>query len=404
MAEIVPRWEWRTFGEDFGAAEEAFAALTVERVQESDELYLLAERERCLGQGPGRAHGRQAAAGGRRRRARAVGAGHEGRLPVGRRRRRRRARKPGGRRDAARPRRVHPRRARRRDRAPERRPAGRRRAQAARPLHRRRLRCRAQRGAHGERVDAHDRGRVRGSRPRAGGRALARARLARERLHGPRAQDARRLRDEPIRGDRRRHELGQAPRRRTARRRHVEHGRRPRRGDPPRRGPRRGRQPPAGADEADDGGDRRDGRRVETRRRRRDRGRRHRRVARSSEPGRVRQRGRGPLRRPDRGHLGQGGGPPRLPRGQVRARPRPRLARRLRHGRRQLPVHVRPWRRGRRSVQRARRCGAPDGALRARRDCLRRSARSGPRRDRRRARLSRRPVQRPTRSSGWAGR
>ena len=42
MAEIVPRWEWRTFGEDFGAAEEAFAALTVERVQESDELYLLA--------------------------------------------------------------------------------------------------------------------------------------------------------------------------------------------------------------------------------------------------------------------------------------------------------------------------------------------------------------------------
>ena len=43
MAELVPRWEWRTFGEGFGAAEEAFAALSVERVQESDELYLLAE-------------------------------------------------------------------------------------------------------------------------------------------------------------------------------------------------------------------------------------------------------------------------------------------------------------------------------------------------------------------------
>ena len=43
MAGLVPRWEWRTFGGSFGAAEEAFAALPVERVQESDELYLLAE-------------------------------------------------------------------------------------------------------------------------------------------------------------------------------------------------------------------------------------------------------------------------------------------------------------------------------------------------------------------------
>ena len=41
MAELVPRWEWRTFGETFGRAEEAFAALTPERVEESDELYLL---------------------------------------------------------------------------------------------------------------------------------------------------------------------------------------------------------------------------------------------------------------------------------------------------------------------------------------------------------------------------
>lgn len=35
------RWEWRVFGERFGAAEDRFAGLTVERVQESDELYLL---------------------------------------------------------------------------------------------------------------------------------------------------------------------------------------------------------------------------------------------------------------------------------------------------------------------------------------------------------------------------
>ena len=42
MTEIVPRWEWRTFGEQFGAAEERLAALTPERVQNSDELYVLA--------------------------------------------------------------------------------------------------------------------------------------------------------------------------------------------------------------------------------------------------------------------------------------------------------------------------------------------------------------------------
>jgi exopolyphosphatase/guanosine-5'-triphosphate,3'-diphosphate pyrophosphatase len=35
------RWEWRLFGETAGAAENRFAALAVERVQESDELYLL---------------------------------------------------------------------------------------------------------------------------------------------------------------------------------------------------------------------------------------------------------------------------------------------------------------------------------------------------------------------------
>jgi len=42
MAAIVPRWEWRTFGEHLGAPDSRLAALTPERVQESDELYLLA--------------------------------------------------------------------------------------------------------------------------------------------------------------------------------------------------------------------------------------------------------------------------------------------------------------------------------------------------------------------------
>jgi exopolyphosphatase / guanosine-5'-triphosphate,3'-diphosphate pyrophosphatase len=40
---IVPRWEFRTFGARFGAAEAAFAAMTPGAVQESDELYLLVD-------------------------------------------------------------------------------------------------------------------------------------------------------------------------------------------------------------------------------------------------------------------------------------------------------------------------------------------------------------------------
>jgi len=38
---IVPRWEWRTFGAELGAADATFAALEPELVQESDETYLL---------------------------------------------------------------------------------------------------------------------------------------------------------------------------------------------------------------------------------------------------------------------------------------------------------------------------------------------------------------------------
>ena len=40
MTTIVPRWEWRTFGSDFGPAEEVFAALEPMAIQESDEIYL----------------------------------------------------------------------------------------------------------------------------------------------------------------------------------------------------------------------------------------------------------------------------------------------------------------------------------------------------------------------------
>ena len=41
MAAIIPRWEWRTFGTRFGAAEDHFAGLSPGGIQESDELYLL---------------------------------------------------------------------------------------------------------------------------------------------------------------------------------------------------------------------------------------------------------------------------------------------------------------------------------------------------------------------------
>jgi exopolyphosphatase/guanosine-5'-triphosphate,3'-diphosphate pyrophosphatase len=38
---VIPRWEWRCFGEHFGAAEAYIDSLTPDRVHESDEVYLL---------------------------------------------------------------------------------------------------------------------------------------------------------------------------------------------------------------------------------------------------------------------------------------------------------------------------------------------------------------------------
>ncbi|HYI14206.1 MAG TPA: hypothetical protein VEX37_02370, partial [Thermomicrobiales bacterium] len=42
MAEITPRWEWRSFGWHFGGAEERLARLEPRSAQDSDEIYLLA--------------------------------------------------------------------------------------------------------------------------------------------------------------------------------------------------------------------------------------------------------------------------------------------------------------------------------------------------------------------------
>jgi exopolyphosphatase/guanosine-5'-triphosphate,3'-diphosphate pyrophosphatase len=38
---IVPRREWRTFGDSFGAADDRFASSSPERAQDSDDPYLL---------------------------------------------------------------------------------------------------------------------------------------------------------------------------------------------------------------------------------------------------------------------------------------------------------------------------------------------------------------------------
>jgi exopolyphosphatase/guanosine-5'-triphosphate,3'-diphosphate pyrophosphatase len=42
METIIPRWEWRTFAASFGDADRRFSHVPPGRVQESDELYLLA--------------------------------------------------------------------------------------------------------------------------------------------------------------------------------------------------------------------------------------------------------------------------------------------------------------------------------------------------------------------------
>jgi exopolyphosphatase / guanosine-5'-triphosphate,3'-diphosphate pyrophosphatase len=41
---IVPRWEWRTFGEDFGTADDRLRELSPTRIDDSDELYIVSSR------------------------------------------------------------------------------------------------------------------------------------------------------------------------------------------------------------------------------------------------------------------------------------------------------------------------------------------------------------------------
>jgi len=41
MSEIIPRWEWRSFGSHFGDAEARLKARGADKLQRSDEIYLL---------------------------------------------------------------------------------------------------------------------------------------------------------------------------------------------------------------------------------------------------------------------------------------------------------------------------------------------------------------------------
>ena len=45
MPVIIPRWEWRSFGEHFGEVETVFAAMAPTQVVESEELYLLSSAD-----------------------------------------------------------------------------------------------------------------------------------------------------------------------------------------------------------------------------------------------------------------------------------------------------------------------------------------------------------------------
>ena len=91
MSLIIPRWEWRTFGARFGAADAVLAGLTPTGVEESDELYLLSEDGDNV-KVRAETHRHQGSSRGRPPRPRTVGAGPQGQLPARRRGRRRRVR------------------------------------------------------------------------------------------------------------------------------------------------------------------------------------------------------------------------------------------------------------------------------------------------------------------------
>ena len=52
MNEIIPRWEWRSFGSHFGDAEARLTATGAGKMQTSDEIYLLSSLSGAQRQNP----------------------------------------------------------------------------------------------------------------------------------------------------------------------------------------------------------------------------------------------------------------------------------------------------------------------------------------------------------------
>ena len=167
--------------------------------------------------------------------------------------------------------------------------------------------------AHGDadRVRGHadDRGRVRGRGPGVGGGARARAVRSPCDVRGARVEGARPVRRAALRRHRRRHQLGQVPRRRARCGRRVPARRRPGRGHPAGRGARADGTARRGADRAHRRRDRGHGRRRRPPGGGGPRRGRHRRAAHRAQRGRAPRRRAHTRRRRDRGDPRRGGGP-----------------------------------------------------------------------------------------------
>ena len=223
MPEIVPRWEWRVAGEAAEAAARRLADLTPERERESDELYVLsANAEDSVKVRDGLLDVKHLERV-ERRGARAVAPGAQGRLPaLGGGRRHRCSARCGVTGPAAGAPRTRSTSSSTSSCGPTRRPARGRGAQAARPYTVGGCMAELTDVRAGGALDAHDRGRVRGPGARARPPCAALGLGAAPNTSVPRGLKALvGFGRAALRGDRRRHELGQVPRRRAPRRRRV---------------------------------------------------------------------------------------------------------------------------------------------------------------------------------------
>ena len=383
---VVPRWEWRTFGDDLARRPRRPRTVADRGVRRERRDLPPVDARRRLRQGPRRRPGRQGPAAGERRRAAAVGADDEGPLPArcrsGRGRLRRARRATAG--DPAD--RAQPGAAAGGPGRSARRPARRGDPQEPSPVARGRLHGRAHRGERRGKHHPNRRRGVPGPGPRVADDRPAGARRSAQRLRGQGAQVDARVGTEAVRRHRRRHQLGQVRARSPRRGWHPADRGGDRRGHQARRGPGGGRWADRRLDGPHGRRHRGPGRRRPTRGSARHRRRGHGGATTGIEPGRVPGGRPQPLRGHRGGHLGPGRGTARVHGRRVDppADGRPTAGVRLR--RRQQPVHLRERGPDRGAVQRRRGRRAVRRALRARGRRAPRDRRRGARRDRGRAR------------------